>query len=111
MSHPTLPTVKRGDTFLLACTYREAGVATDLTGYDVQAQIRDSLDALVEQLVVALADQGVSPGVFTLAPIQNPPTDWPIDLLRCDVQFSLGGVVRSTETFLVPVDIDVTRAV
>lgn len=104
----TLPSVKSGDTFLLACTYREGGVATDLTAYTVTSQLRDYADALVAQLTVALADQGASPGVFTLSYV--PGADLPVGRLKCDVQFVLAGVVRSTETFVVPIEADVTRA-
>lgn len=109
MAKVTLGNTKRGDTFLLACTYKENATPVDLSDFDIQSQVRDSMGALVEQLVVSLADQGTAPGVFTLAPSSNPP-DWPVDLLTCDVQFTKDGVVRSTQTFEIPVEQDITRS-
>jgi hypothetical protein len=98
---------KQADTFLLACTYRENGDPVDLTTFDIASQVRDSSGNLVDTLTVELADQTTSPGVFTLAAADT--TAWPIDLLPCDIQFTNDGVVRSTQTFFVAVEPEVTR--
>ena len=33
--------IKRGDTFTLACTYKQGGVAYDVTNYTIRSQVRD----------------------------------------------------------------------
>ena len=112
----TLDEVKRGDTFTLLFRYKEGptkatAVPVDLTPYTITAQVRDSLDNLLSDLVVAKADnQGTTgKGIGTASPATNPPTSWPIDRLKCDVQFARDGVIRSTRTFYFPMVPDVTR--
>lgn len=100
--------IKRGDSFMLACTYKQDGVATDVTPFTIRAQVRDSSDALVQDLTVSKANQATNPGVFVLS--AGVISNWPIDLLRCDIQFSEESTIRSTQTFYIPVEEDVTRA-
>lgn len=104
---PSIQPIKRGDSFLMACVYKEGGVATNVTNYTIRSQVRNSSDALVQQLAVTKADQSTDPGAFVLA--AGVIDSWPIDLLRCDIEFSEGGTVRSTQTFMIPVLEDVTR--
>lgn len=105
---PMISPIKRGDTFNLACTYKQNGVAYDLTNFTIRSQVRDSSGALIEELAVAKADQATNPGVFVLSAAD--PMDWPVDVLSCDIQFSdAEGVVRSTQTFQIPVVEDVTH--
>lgn len=91
----------------MACTYKQNGVATSVSAYAIRAQVRDSSDALVQELSVEKADQTSNPGVFILS--AGIITSWPIDLLRCDIQFTEGQTVRSTQTFYIPVEEDVTH--
>jgi hypothetical protein len=98
---------KRNDTFVIACVYKESGIGSDVTAYTIRSQLRNSLDSLVEELVVAKADQTISPGFFTLTAPST--ASWPIDMLRCDIQISSGTSVRSTKTFFVSVEGDITR--
>ncbi len=112
MSTVSLPTMKRGDSFSLPCRYKENGTATTVAGFTITAQVRTSQGVKLTDLTVTKADQGTSPGVFVLdvPEGQNPP-DWPVDELRCDIQFVDGaGLVRSTQTFLIPVEQDETYA-
>lgn len=105
---PTIQPIKRGDTFTLACTYKQNGVVYDVTNFTIRSQVRDSSGALVEELAVTKANQAANPGVFVLAAAD--PMDWPVDLLSCDIQFSdAEGVVRSTQTFQIPVVEDITQ--
>jgi hypothetical protein len=99
--------VKRGDTFTLVCTYKQDGIPTNVEQFMIRAQVRDSSDALVQALLVTKADQVTNPGVFTLS--AGIIAGWPIDLLRCDIQFSEEETVRSTQTFFIPVEEDVTH--
>ena len=104
---PTISPIKRGDTFTLACTYKQNGVVYDVTNFTIRSQVRDSSGALVEELTVTKANQTANPGVFVLSAADQ--MDWPIDLLRCDIQFSEEETVRSTRTFFIPVEEDVTH--
>jgi hypothetical protein len=104
---PTIQPIKRGDSFLMACIYKVGGVATDVTNYTIKSQVRNSSDDLVQQLTVTKADQSTDPGAFVLS--AGVISAWPIDLLRCDIEFSEEGTVRSTQTFMIPVVEDVTR--
>lgn len=103
----TISPIKRGDSFLLACTYKQNGVATDVSPYTIRSQVRDSSNALVQELSVSKANQTTNPGVFVLS--GGVTSGWPIDLLRCDIQFTENGTVRSTQTFFIPVEEDVTH--
>lgn len=103
----TISPIKQGDSFLLACTYKQNGVATDVSPYTIRSQVRDSADNLVQELGVSKANQTTNPGVFVLS--AGITSQWPIDLLRCDIQFSESQTVRSTQTFYIPVEEDVTH--
>lgn len=105
---PTISPIKVGDTFILACTYKQNGLPYDVTIFTIRSQVRDSEGMLVSELTVTKADQSTNPGVFVLA--ASGATAWPIDVLSCDIQFSDSeGVVRSTQTFKIPVVEDVTH--
>lgn len=91
----------------MACTYKENGLAKTVEPYTIRAQVRDSSDNLVQELSVTKADQTSNPGVFVLS--AGVISTWPIDLLRCDIQFAEGSTIRSTQTFYIPVEEDVTR--
>lgn len=97
----SLPPHKRGDSFVLACTYRQDGVAASVALYTIRAQLRDSSSQLVQELSVSKANQTTSPGVFSIA--GGATGAWPLDILRCDIQFTEGDTVRSTQTFSVEV--------
>lgn len=97
---------KRGDTLTLTCTYKVDGVATSVTSIDIYSQIRDSKGSLIQELFVA---KQVSTGVFTLLATAEETSLWPISVLVCDIQFSEGGTVRSTQTFNIVVNQEVTQ--
>lgn len=106
-STPTIAPIKRGDSFNMSCVYKENGVPANLTQYTINSQLRDSADNLVQTLIATKADQSSLPGAFALSAIDT--SVFPIDLLRCDIQFVEGQTVRSTQTFFIPVEEDVTR--
>ena len=103
----TLAPIKVGDSFNMICTYKENGVPADLTQYTINSQLRDSSDMLVQALLVNKANQFDYPGVFTLTAPDS--SVFPVDTLRCDIQFIEGTTTRSTQTFYIPVQEDVTR--
>ena len=97
---------KRGDTFNLTCTYKVNGVATSVTDIDIESQIRNQRDALIEDLTVTKL---VETGQFTLVATATKTALWPVSVLRCDIQFSQGDNVRSTQTFNISVLEDITQ--
>jgi hypothetical protein len=103
---------KRGDTLALSGIYRENGVAVALGNQVIRSQLRTSTGALVATLVAVIdADQTANPGRFYLGlsdPSQSAAFPAPANLY-CDIEVQVGGINRSTETFIVPVVPDVSR--
>ena len=97
---------KRGDTFSLTCTYKVDGVPTSVSAITIKSQIRNQRDQLIQELDV---EKLVSTGKFTLIASAEDTAEWPITVLRCDIQFSDGGIVRSTQTFDISVLEDITQ--
>ncbi len=98
--------IKRGDTFTVACTYKEDGIPTSVAPYTIRAQVRNSRLKLIAELVVSKANQSESPGVFTLS---GGEIDWNPSQYQCDIEFvDNEGVVRSSQTFNIPVEQDIT---
>ena len=112
MTSQTTPPFKRGDTFALAGVYRINGVASQLSTQTIRSQLRTSVGALVANLSAEIdPDQTVNPGRFYLSlvdPAQSASFPAPANLY-CDVEIHDGGMVRSTETFIVPVVPDVSQ--
>ena len=108
----TTPPFKRGDSFALSGVYRQNGIAVALSTQSIYSQLRTSVGALVANLVATIdADQTVNPGRFYLAlaaPAQSALFPAPANLY-CDIEIHDGGMVRSTDTFLVPVVPDVSQ--
>ena len=97
---------KRGDTFTLTCTYKVNGVATSVADIDIDSQIRNQRDALIADLTVTKLS---GTGQFTLVATATQTAMWPVNVLRCDIQFSQGGMVRSTQTIDISVLEDITQ--
>lgn len=108
MSNPRCASVKRGDSFTLACVYKEDGIATSLAPYTLRAQVRTPSMTLVEELIVAVADQAAKPGHFELSAAN--PVQWPMNLLLCDIRLQdAQGVVRTSISFEIPVEQNITH--
>jgi hypothetical protein len=108
---PTTKPFKRGDSFALTCTFKVSGQPTSVAGYTIRAHLRNSMGSMVSELVAQIAsDQVATPGRFFLAPADQTVTKtWPAPgNLSCDIEFTLGGSIQSTQTFIVPVERDVT---
>lgn len=97
---------KRGDTFNLACVYKIDGTATSVTGYDIDSQIREPQGTLIQTLAVTKLPEI---GSFTLTADAVDTALWPQSVLKCDIQFSENGIVRSTETFNIVVVNEITK--
>ena len=111
MNYPRTASLKVGDTFGLSCTYKQDGQATPVTALTLRSQVRTEEGKLVANLVVTKADQALAPGQFSLALASGASTQaWPApEDLYIDIEVTDGGVVRSTETFVIPTETDVTR--
>lgn len=93
---------KRGDTFSLQATAN----GEDITTWTIQSQIRDNAGTLISELTVTKID---SPsGEYTLTHTGSTAA-WPLKMLYCDIQYTVGGVISSTETFRIEVVEDITR--
>ena len=112
MTYQTTSPFKRGDTLVLSGIYRENGVAVALSNHVIRSQLRTSTGTLAATLVAVIdADQTANPGRFYLGlsdPAQSAAFPAPANLY-CDVEVQVGGINRSTETFIVPVIPDVSQ--
>lgn len=99
---------KRGDTFSLACTWKDGGVPTSVAGLTITSQLRTyGALALVASLTVIVGDQVATPGAFAL--IADSTSLWPVGAMVCDIEVAQDGIIRSSESFLVPVTEGVTK--
>lgn len=100
--------VKRGDSFQLSCTYKVDGQPSALSlSTAITAQLRTAAGVLVSQLVVVDYDQTEFPGRFDLQDYTT--DDWPLGTLRCDIVFTTGATIQSTQSFAFQVMEGVTR--
>lgn len=103
-----LPKIKRGDTLVLTQTYFVDEVPTDITDITIKSQLRTVADVLVVELTATKLDQTAYPGVFTLTLPEGGALT--VGNLYCDIEFSDSfDVVKSTETFIIPVEKDITH--
>jgi len=98
---------KRGDTFSLTGTRTDsAGNPVSLGGVSIAAQLRR--DGVAIDLTTSVVDAGQ--GTFRLTAPSADTETWTLGIYECDVEFTAGAVVESTETFAVQIVEDVTRA-
>lgn len=101
--------IKRGDTFLVVCTYSDpTGTPVDITTIDIKSQVRNLRGDIIAELNVAKeAQSGQTLGKFVL----RADTDtWPIGDLSWDIQYTSSGTVQSTDTLTITVVQDITRS-
>ena len=96
--------LKRGDTFSLTCTYKVDGVAVSLSSTTIRSQVRSG-SSLVDSLLVTKLS---SVGVFTLVATAAQTKLWNVETLECDIEFINNDITRSTNTFNIKVERDVT---
>lgn len=103
----TLEKFKRGASFALACTWKENNVPAPITGLTITSQLRQQNGDLVDDLrFVANTSDNTK---FTLVPVNEDTSSWPIGLLFCDIKTTVNGVERSSETIQIPVIEEVTK--
>lgn len=102
---------KRGDTLSCGCAWKDnAGAAINLTGYTIASQVRAT--GFVDNLTITVTD--AVNGLFTLSATATQTSSWPItdgasSRMFCDIQFTVGAVVVSTDTFQIIVVQDITQ--
>lgn len=100
---------KRGDTIAWTAIYEEDGTPVNLTSHTITCQVRKrSNNDLVGTLTVTKSNQTTDPGEYTLSQIAATVAAWPVTELVADIQYSVGGVVASSETFGITLEADVT---
>lgn len=104
-NYPELPPFKIGDTFLISCVKKDsAGVPEDLTGIDIRSMVRSSAGEFVAELTATIADQILSPGLFTLSAEPIDTLLWPSEFCHMDIKFYRAGQIISSQTVLLPVE-------
>lgn len=100
---------KRGDTFTVTgVRHTAAGAPVNLTGYTLRSQAREPVTGdLLAELSVVITNAAL--GQFTLSAAAVVTADWNPGTYELDVEFSIGGVVDSTETTTLEVVKDITR--
>jgi len=102
---------KRGDTLSLSCQWLDSNEdPIDLTGYTIDCQVRAV--GFVDTLAVVVTNAAL--GQFVLFSGATLTESWPVtssqaSRLFCDVQFTQGPIVVSSETFQVIVLEDITQ--
>lgn len=102
---------KKGDTLSYSCSWKDsAGVAINLTGYTINSQVRAT--SFVGTLTTTITS--AVNGLFTLSATATETATWPVtdgalSSLFCDVQFTVGAVVVSTDTFQIIIAQDITQ--
>jgi hypothetical protein len=102
---------KSGDTLQISGLYKVAGVATNLTGYTVRSQIKKGGSLIATfNVVIPNQNQLSNVGMFSMTIPAADTAHWTAGMYVCDIEFTSGGIVRSTETFEIPVIDGITDA-
>lgn len=101
---------KTGDTLSLTCTYTDSsGNPINITSYTIASKVK----AVGFEDTITVTKTNAANGVFTLSATATDTASWPVTVsiasrLFCDVQFTSGSVVQSSETFQIIVVQDIT---
>lgn len=104
--------LKRGDTFAFIMKLRdENGAPLVMDVANMKSQIRTTSDSLITDLTIVAQED--APGHYYVSAEDT--NDWPLTgsgtaPLVMDVEFDLGGIIRSSETVKIQVRKDVTRS-
>jgi hypothetical protein len=102
---------KRGDTIAWPFTYSVDGEPVDLTPYSIKSEVRKEIgrELVGELVIVKDPDQVNATGQGTLTATAEDVALWPVQTLIVDIQYTLAGVVASSETFAIQIESDVTE--
>ena len=105
---------KQGDTFSLSCTWTDVnGDPIDLSTYAIKSQVRSFSDTPFED-DLSVAILVAANGTFSVTGSATQTSLWPVTTgqykrLYCDIQFTQGGVIISTDTFEIIVLREITQ--
>mgnify|MGYP001810436662 CR=1 FL=1 len=101
----TMRTAKRGDTFAVSIERdNDDGSPFNITATVIASQVRRR--GFVQTLTVTKTNP--TAGLLAVSATAAQTALWPPGILKCDVQFTDGADVRSTMTFDILVEEDVT---
>ena len=110
-------TVKKGDTFSVLCQRVDAdNNPVSISGYTIASKV-NSIGSFTQSLTIGIVNAAL--GEFTISATATDTLDWPVfqaldgttskmNIVYCDVQYTLGSYVESTDTFSIYVIEDVT---
>jgi hypothetical protein len=110
--------IKSGDTFSALCQrVDENGEPISISGVTVTSSVRNISGSFSQALTVAVVDAAI--GQFSISATATSTNTWPIstsidgtvtprNFLFCDVQYTSGFTVQSSETLIIQVFEDVT---
>ena len=101
----SLPDFKAGDTFELSC---KVPLAFGTTITSIDSMVKNS-GVLVQGLTVTITAPDATYYYFTLSATDAQTALWPLRTLKCDIQYTIGTKIASTDTFLIPVIEGVTE--
>lgn len=103
--------MKRGDSFAFYINVADEGNnPLDLDSTDIRSQIRNGLEELVEELSVEKTDEVGKYKLFAASTEEWPVSDNNLENnLFMDIEMTVEGHIRSSETVRIKVEKDVTR--
>lgn len=99
---------KRGDSVSWPATYKENGVPQDLGLIDIACEIRTKEGVLVVAFAIAKLNQMTYPGQYLLNLTPEVTSPLRPGLYQLDVQYTKAGVVNSTTSVPISIDVDQT---
>lgn len=98
---PRLEGIKQGDTFTVYLDYAIDGVPDVFSASQLASHVRDRNGSLLSVLTI-VADNG-TPGRYIGEALPVDTSKWPVGDVYFDVKRTVGGVVTSTDTVVIPV--------
>lgn len=101
---------KRGDTFSHLCTWQDSsGSPIDITSHAIASKVK----AVNFEDTLSVTKTDAANGQFTLSATASETASWPVTTsdssrLFCDIQFTVGSTVVSSETLQIIVIEDIT---
>lgn len=101
---------KVGDSLSWLCTLKDdlTGVPVNLTGGTLKSQLRGLDGTLLATPTIVVSNQGTNPGEFSMTIVDGEVFRTAPVPLFCDIQFTLAGLITSSDTFIVDLTQDIT---
>ncbi|RRD68675.1 hypothetical protein EII19_00655 [Comamonadaceae bacterium OH2310_COT-174] len=100
--------IKRGSSIHWQCTVQQGGAPLDITGWQIDCQLRAPGGALVQQFAGVVTD--ALAGQFALRASAAETAAWPLGGLYADIRYTdAAGAVMHSATWPVRVEAAITR--